>query len=471
MKTNEEAIPWSNVLSDLDRSKTTYFFVIAALVAAMGGLTFGYDSGITGSALIYIKPYFHFLPVEVSLYTSGLFLAGGVGALVAGPITDKFGRKKMLIVDGLLFGIFTITLALSINFYMVFISRLMVGFAIGADFAIATAYISEFSPKASRGRLAIIQQLMIFSGLTIAYWTGYFLSKTADWRLMIGLGVIPATILVSLRFILPESPRWLILNGKTEQLKKVLQKFNLNYSQEILPPPKPRRLRESIKNTSFKRAFFVIGMVVIFLQITGISDILYFGPTIYVYIGLSGTHAILNTAISESLGAIFFALSFILIDKWGRRKLMVLGYAGMAFSMIVMVIGLISFHNGIILISASVIFSAITIFLAFEHLGVGGVTWVLQGETMPDEMRGTSAGWLGSMNQFSNFAIVFIFPLWGAAYGYISFFEFEIVLDILAFILMLFFLPETKGVSLEEMPKLFSGRILQLGKKSKEGNN
>ena len=471
MKTNEEAIPWNRVLIDLDKSKTTYFFVIAALVAALGGLTFGYDSGITGSALIYVKPYLHLLPIEVSFYTSGLFLAGGVGALVAGPITDKFGRKKMLIVDGLLFGIFTLTLALSINFYMLFISRLMVGFAVGADFAIATAYISEFSPKASRGRLAVTQQLMIFSGLTIAYWVGYFLSKTADWRLMIGLGIIPAIILVSLRFVLPESPRWLILNGKTEQVRKVLRKFNLSYSQDILPPPKPRRLRESIKDISFKRAFFVIGMVVIFLQITGISDILYFGPTIYVYIGLSGTHAIFNTAISESLGAIFFALSFILIDRWGRRKLMVLGYAGMAFSMIVMVIGMISFHHGIILISAIVIFSAITIFLAFEHLGVGGVSWVLQGETMPDELRGTSAGWLGSMNQFSNFAIVFIFPLWAAAYGYTSFFEFEIILDILAFIVMLFLLPETKGVSLEEMPRLFSGRISQIGKKIKKGDN
>ncbi|MHB8560743.1 MAG: MFS transporter [Thermoplasmataceae archaeon] len=467
---DNQGIPYKEVLNRLDRSKTFFFFVIAALIAALGGLIFGYDSGITGSALLYVKPYFHLVPIEVSFYTSGLFLAGGIGALVAGPITDKFGRKKMLILDGFLYGVFTLTLALSINFIMLFVSRLMIGFAVGADFAIATAYISEFSPSSSRGRLAITQQLMIFSGLTIAYWTGYFLSKTGDWRLMIGIGILPAVILVSLRFVLPESPRWLALNGKTEQLKKTLQKFNIFIDQNIMPPPKAKPLRENLREIGYKRGFLIVGMVVIFLQISGISVILYFGPTIYVHIGLSGSRAIYNTAISETLGAIFFALSFIFIDKWGRRKLMVLGYGGMVFSMLLMIGGLLSFSSGTVILASIVIFSSITVFLAFEHLGVGGVSWVLQGETMPNEIRGTSAGWLASMNQFSNFAIVFIFPLWGAAYGYISFFELELIIDAFAFVFMLLLLPETKGITLEQIPRIFTGKILQIGKKDKGGN-
>ncbi|BAB67669.1 sugar transporter [Sulfurisphaera tokodaii str. 7] len=441
----------------LDNAEVIRLHILATIIGALGGFLFGYDTGIIGSVLVYVTPLFHLTPPEVAILTSGTSLLAGIGALAAGPITDKYGRKSLLVTDGIMYAVFALLSAIAINSFLLILWRSLVGFAIGADTAIATAYISEFSPKRWRGRLAITQQLMIFSGITASFWAGYLLSFSANWRLMLGLGVIPAVILVALRAFLPESPRWLLLNGMEEKAKNILRKFGVNIAENehIAAPSKELSFKEMFNNKAIRTAIILVGLWLAFQQITGINVILYYGPTIYKYLGLTGPRAILNTAISESLGAIEYAISFYLIDKWGRRKLGIFGYAGLVGSLAIMLIGLRAFTSGIVFAGVALVFTAMTLFLLFFHVGVGGVGWVLQGETIPTEVRGRGAGLLAAIDWFANFVIIFIFPYWKAAFGVYSFFALELVLSILAIAIVYLFMPETKGVSLEDMLKVF----------------
>ncbi|ARM75452.1 sugar porter family MFS transporter [Acidianus manzaensis] len=450
-------ITYEEAVKRLDNVNVRPIHIIAAIIAALGGFLFGYDTGIIGSTLVYVTPFFHLTPLDVAILTSGTSIFAGIGALAAGPITDKYGRKSLLIIDGIMYAVFALLSALAFNSISLIVWRSLVGFAVGADTAIATAYIAEFSPKKWRGSLAITQQLMIFSGITASYWAGYILSFSENWRLMLGLGVIPAIILVGLRFLLPESPRWLLLNNKENIAKKVFNKFGalIRDDEIVMAPAKEPSFKEMFRNKAVTTAIIIVGIWLAFQQITGVNVILYYGPEIYKYLGIVGSTAILYTAISESLGAIEYAISFYLIDRWGRRKLGILGYAGLVVSWIIMLIGLRYFFSGILFIGVSLVFSAMTLFLLFFHVGVGGVGWVLQGETIPTEVRGRGAGILAAIDWFANAAIIFLFPIWETALGVYSFFGFELLLSIIAIIIVYLFLPETKGISLEQMSKAF----------------
>ncbi len=451
-------ISYEEIVKMLDNEKVRRLHVLAAVIASLGGFLFGYDTGIIGSVLVYVTPFFHLSTGEVAILTAGTSLFAGIGALAAGPITDKYGRKSLLVADGAMYAVFALLSAIATTSFLLIVWRSLVGFAIGADTAIATAYISEFSPKKMRGRLAITQQLMIYSGITASFWAGYLLSFSANWRLMLGLGVIPAIILVALRMFLPESPRWLLLNGMQEKAKNVLKKFGVSIKDgdQITSPSRELTFKEIFSNKAIRTAIVLVGLWLIFQQITGINVILYYGPTIYKYLGLTGPRAILYTAISESLGAIEYGISFYLIDKWGRRRLGILGYGGLVASLIIMLVGLSEFTSSIIFVGVALVFSAMTLYLLFYHVGVGGVGWILQGETIPTEVRGRGAGLLAALDWFGNFAIIFVFPYWRAAFGVYSFFELELLLSIIAIIIVYLFFPETKGVSLEEMTKVFS---------------
>ncbi len=208
MASNKDSLTYEEVIERMDEATARRVYWIASVIAALGGFLFGYDTGVIGSALIFVTQYFHLTPFEVAVLTAFINIFAGIGALVAGPFIDRFGRKTLLIIDGVLYAIFAFLSAIAITSIDLIIWRSLVGFAIGADSAVATGYISEFAPKRFRGRMAIWQQLMIFAGFTVSFWIGFFLSHlppSINWRWMFGLGVVPAIILIALRFYLPES--------------------------------------------------------------------------------------------------------------------------------------------------------------------------------------------------------------------------------------------------------------------------
>lgn len=461
---SENNITFEQVVERMDRSKVNRVYIIATVITALGGFLFGYDTAIISTTLPFVTPLFNLVTGQVAFLVAGESVMAAIGALVAGPIVDRYGRKSLLIADGLMYLIFAILTALASSAILLIIWRTLIGFSIGADTAIATGYISEFSPKKVRGRLAITQQLMIFSGFTAAFWAGYFLSFSANWRLMYGLGAIPALILLVLRFYLPESPRWLLIQGKVDKAKNSIKRFGLTVKENIITPKPDKGFRDLVSNKPVRNALILVGIWLAFQQITGVNIILYFGPTIYGYLGLTGPRAILNTAISESLGGIEYGVSFLLIDRWGRRRLGVIGYSGLVFSLILMLIGIHYLDIHVLVLAVAFVFAAMTLFLLFFHIGVGGVGWVLQGETLPTEFRGRGMGILAAVDWIANFIIIFIFPYWKVAFGLLSFFVLELILSIIAILLISLYFPETKGVALEKMPGLFSRKFKEMRK-------
>src|SRR5262249_6597412 len=214
-----------NVLEELDSRIPTNFYWYLAVLACVGGFLFGYDTANIGSAL-------GFIPYHLSSFWTGYLVAGaslgaGAGALIAGPLTDKFGRKTLLITDAAIYAIGALLSAFTVNAFMLLSSRTLIGLAIGADSAIATAYIAEFAPRERRGQLSIIQQWMITVGILASYLVAVIIlvampdrADGIDWRLILGIGALPAILAVALRSRMPESPRWLMLDGRYAETKK-----------------------------------------------------------------------------------------------------------------------------------------------------------------------------------------------------------------------------------------------------------
>ncbi|QRF75859.1 D-xylose transporter XylE [Thermoplasmatales archaeon] len=465
MADSEGEISYDKLADRIDRNKAKRVIYMITIVAALGGFLFGYDNGVIGSVLLYVP--FPLTANSTAILVSYISFIAAIGAVVAGPITDRFGRKSMLIADGAMYFVFAILAAVSTNLTLLIIWRSLAGFAIGADTAVATSYISEYVPSRSRGKYAYSQQLMIFSGGVISFWVGYALAPSADWRLMLGLAALPAAVMLILRSFLPESPRWLVMNGKVDKAKQILKRIGVEVKEKIIPPGKDASYFEILKNRSVRNALIVVGLWLAFQQITGINVILYYGPYIYKYIGLSGSRAILNTAISETLGVLEFWVSFMLIEKWGRRGLGILGYGGIAGSLIIMLVGIMYFSSGALVIAAIVIFAASTLFLVFFHVGVGGVGWILQGESLDPHYRVTGAGIMAAADWIANGIILWIFPIWKADYGLFSFFAFELVLSAISVIFVVLMVPETKGKTIEQMDQVYGRPIRELRKEVK----
>src|SRR3954447_8288636 len=227
----------ASVLDGLDSSSMTGLYWYLALLACIGGFLFGYDTAVIGSVL-------DFIPYQLSNFWTGYLVAdaslgAAVGALAAGPLTDRFGRKSLLMADASIYALGALLSAITVNAAMLITSRTLIGLAVGADSAIATGYIAEFAPKGRRGQLSIIQQWMITVGILVSYLIALLVflvaptsAKTADWRIILGVGAVPAVIAVLLRARMPESPRWLIQQGRFADTSTALKKLGVDVSED-----------------------------------------------------------------------------------------------------------------------------------------------------------------------------------------------------------------------------------------------
>ena len=265
-----------------------------ALLACIGGFLFGYDTAVIGSVL-------DFIPYHLSAFWTGYLVAGAslgaaVGALAAGPLTDRFGRKSLLMADASIYAIGALLSAFTINAAMLITSRTLIGLAVGADSAIATAYIAEFAPKGRRGQLSIIQQWMITVGILVSYLVALLIfvlapdsAKSVDWRVILGIGAIPAIIAVLLRARMPESPRWLIQQGRYADTSAALGKLGIDVSEEEVRRTADRIMEAEAEQSGasrgrglwtpgVKRALAIVSVFFVFQQITGINVPFYYGP-------------------------------------------------------------------------------------------------------------------------------------------------------------------------------------------------
>ncbi len=455
---------------------TTYIFGIT-LVATLGGLLFGYDTAVISGAEKSIEAYL-IKPLGLNSLIHGATVSSALigcilGGMTSGLLSNHWGRKKTLIFASLLFFVsalgsgypeaffFTkgepsIALLLTFNFY-----RVIGGIGVGLASAVSPMYISEIAPAHIRGRLVSFNQFAIIFGMLVVYFVNWGIAfgqsiewiNDIGWRYMFVSEAIPAALFGILLFLVPETPRYLLLSNKDEKAKSVLRKLYTNNetSQTIF-----QEIKQSVGQATSRGKLFSYGKVVIiigillsvFQQFVGINVALYYAPRIFESMGAAKDASMLQTIIMGFVNVLFTVVAILTVDKWGRKPLLITGSIGMSIGMFA--ISALAFNN-IIGISTLVF---IIIYTASFMMSWGPICWVLISEIFPNKIRGQAVAVAVACQWFANYLISSTYPAMmefsgGMTYGFYG------LMAVLSALFVWKMVPETKGKSLEEMEKLW----------------
>jgi sugar porter (SP) family MFS transporter len=439
--------------------------VMTAAIAGLGGLLFGYDTGIIASALLFVKKDFDLSGFEQGMVVSAVPVGAIFGAAIAGQAADRLGRRLTIISSAVVFIIGALASAASPDLAVLVIARVLLGVAVGLASANAPVYISEVAPPDARGRLVSYFQLSVTVGILVAYLVGLAFSGIDGWRWMLGLGAVPALALGIGMLEMPQSPRWLVMVGQDYAARKVLQKIRRDDEEAITQEleeikgsieAEPGGWRDLLQPSV--RAALVIGVgLAVLQQVTGINTVIYYAPTIIQFTGINGNSAAIVASLG--VGVINIAATIValrLIDREGRRPLLMVGVTGMVIALFTLGLAFLG-NAGSTFISVVAIGSLMAYVAAFA-ISLGPIFWLMNSEIYPLNVRSKAAG-VGTMaNWTSNFVISLTFlPLidllgrTGAfwAYGAVG-------------VLTLWFcwkmVPETKDRELEEIEAIFKER-------------
>lgn len=440
-------------------------FALIAIVAGLGGLLFGYDTGVISGALLFIRKAFHLDPAMQGVVVAIALGAAAVGAALAGTLSDAFGRRVVLLVTAAIFILGALVSAVAPGTDILLAGRVLIGGAIGVASMLTPLYLSEISPPEKRGAIVTINQFYITLGIVISYLVGYALSHGGNgWRWMLGLGAVPGIVLLAGMLYLPESPRWLAGKGNNEAARSALVflRGHGDVSGEL------NDLRHDIVSKGRKvapwsellrkhlRRPLIVGIgLAIFQQITGINTVIYFAPTIFQNAGLpSASVSILATAGIGVVNVVMTLVAMRLLDIAGRRKLLFWGLAGMLVTLLILSAGfMIGLHGGLTYVT---VFS-IAAYVGFFAIGLGPVFWLLISEIFPLSIRGrgmsfaTIANWLFNMLV----SLTFLDMVHGIGRG--PTFLIYAGMTLITIVFTWFLVPETRGRSLEEIETELGG--------------
>lgn len=433
------------------------FILIVSIVAALGGLLFGFDTAIISGTIPYIQPYFNLNGTQLGWAVSCILIGCAMGALFAGTMAENLGRKYVLVVCALLFVVSGIGAGLSQHLFVFVLFRIIGGLGVGAAAIVSPMYIAEIAPASWRGKLVSLYQLAIVSGILLAYFSNYALSDLGEnnWRWMFASQVLPAGLFLGMLFLLPETPRWLIKKGRDEEAHTVLSKV----AGEEFSTYEILEIKKSFQNESknkFSELFakkhlpilYVGVLIAVFQQITGINAILYYAPVIFKETGLDTSDSLLQTI---GIGAInvlstFIAIGFV--DKVGRKTFLLVGslLMGMALVSVALCFRYQYFENYLVLIS-------LLIYVSAFGCTLGAVTWVYLSEIFPNRIRGLAMSLATLALWLADFLVTYTFPILAEKLGTSStLFTYAICCGV-AFLYILLKVPETSGKSLEEIER------------------
>jgi len=431
--------------------------LIFSTAAALGGLLFGFDTGVISGAIHFIKIEFNLNAYQEGFAVSNLMVACVIGALLAGPIADWTGRKKVLILCAVLFTVSAILSALPRSFTELVIARFIGGMGVGMASVVSPMYIAEISPAKIRGRLVALNQLAIVVGILLSYLSNWLLVDTGinNWRYMLVAEILPAiTFLVGLFFI-PESPRWLTKEGLEKEALDVLNivagAANADHElQEVKKSlsEKSTSLKELL-HPSLRRVLIVGILFSLFAHITGIDTIIYYGPIIFLESGFKTDSALLASVMIGITNLIFTFVGMAMVDKAGRKFLLLVGLAGMGISMM-----LVGFCMQSDMISAKWTLLWIMTYIASFAMSIGVVIWVYLSEIYPTRVRGQALSVATMVLWLGNVILTQLFPVMMERFGGGTFYIFSFIC-LLAFIFTWTMVKETKGVSLEEIEEMW----------------
>lgn len=512
-------------------NKSTLYTYSTALIVALGGFLMGFDASVISGAVGFIETQFQLTKLELGWAVSCLTLTSTLAMATAGPISDRIGRRKVLFYSAFLYFISAVGSAVAPTFSILIIARMVGGFAVGASLIIAPMYIAEIAPSKIRGKLVSFNQLNIVVGISAAFFANYMILtysqsnaewvqflqlKEYNWRWMLGIEALPALLYFLFLFIVPESPRWLIMKNKVDKAELILLRFNdkqatdeiirsVMESQKTGEKPKKASVRDLL-NPALKLVLLVGLVVAITQQITGINSVFYYAPMIFAQTGI-GTDASFSQAIMVGVvNLIFTIIAMLLIDKLGRKPLLVIGVSGVVITMflltyafgaakytltaentknlpaeidrttlapmfdkvyesdvdfnkaIVSSLGaeVVQKHNDVIVSSAIKMNSVLVLigilgFVASFAISLGPVMWVLLSELFPNHVRGLAISFVGFINSAVSFTVQLVFPWELVNLGNATTFFIYGVFGVIGLAFIIFKLPETKGKTLEEL--------------------
>ncbi|QSO48913.1 sugar porter family MFS transporter [Alicyclobacillus mengziensis] len=426
-----------------------YFF------GALGGLLFGYDTGVISGAILFVQKDLHLTAFTEGVVVSSILVGAMIGAAVSGTLTDKLGRKKVVIAGAAIFCIGAIGSALSPTTGVLILFRIMLGLAVGSASTLVPMYLSEMAPTEARGSLSSLNQLMIVIGILLAYIVNYIFSPTGDWRWMLGLAFVPGIILLIGMSLLPESPRWLLKQGREGEARSILDALRKGQGveTEVAEIKATNALEQGgwkdLTSRWVRPALWVAVGLAVFQQIIGCNTVLYYAPTTFKTVGLGNSAAILGTVGIGVVQVIMTIVAVRLIDKVGRKPLLVIGSIGMSLSLLVL--GIMHAIYGTSPSVGWMTLICLAAYISFFSISWGPVMWVMLSEIFPLSIRGVGMGIGAVVNWFSNLVVSLTFPSLLKTFGISSLFIGYGIMGILALIFVILKVSETKGRSLEQI--------------------
>lgn len=464
-------------MNEASRANMGLIIAIVA-VATIGGLLFGYDSGAVNGTQDGLKSTFALSEGGLGFTVGSLLIGCFIGAFLAGRLADLIGRRNVMILTAILFLIGALIQGFSHEQWIFVVARIAGGMAVGAASVLSPAYISEVAPANIRGRMTTVQQIMIISGLTAAFVVNYYLAKTAGastnlfwggyeaWRWMYWMQAIPATVFLIALFFIPESPRYLVSKGRNEEAARVLTSLfgadtatkKLTEIQASFSDHRPalRDILDPVKG-GVRPVVWAGLLLAVFQQLVGINVIFYYGATLWQLAGFTENDALLINIVSGLVSIAACFVTVALVDRIGRKPLLLIGSAGMAVALFAMVF---AFSQGSLDADGKLVLSqqlgiiaviAANLYVIFFNVSWGPVMWVMLGEMFPNQIRGSALAVCGFAQWFSNYLIAQSFPIMAAGLGLAVSYSFYAVCAVISFFLVQKFIHETKGKELEEM--------------------
>jgi MFS transporter, SP family, galactose:H+ symporter len=438
---------------------------IIAATAALGGLLFGYDTGVISGALLFLREAFHLSSLMLGVVTSIALAGAAGGAAVAGLLADRFGRRPILIVTAVMFVAGAIVSALAGSLTLLLAGRLLVGIGIGGASMLTPLYLSEIAPARERGALVSFNQLALTLGILVSYLVGYGLAASGAWRWMLGLGAVPGVILAVGMLFLPESPRWLAGHGYADKAKAALRRLR---GRDADIDVELRQLRADLRidvqslpqsrlGHRAARLPLIVGIgLAVFQQVTGINTVIYFAPVIFQASGLSSASAaILATAGIGVVNVLMTLVAIWLVDRVGRRVLLLSGLAGMGLSLCVLGLGfLLGTGPALGWLTAT----SLATYVGCFAIGLGPVFWLLISEIFPLAIRARGMSAATIANWLANLAVALTFLNLVDLLGRPNVFFLYAALTSGALLFARALVPETKGLSLEAIDALWIKR-------------
>ncbi|MBU8821532.1 sugar porter family MFS transporter [Mycolicibacterium goodii] len=444
------------------------FLTKLTVIATLGGLLFGYDTGVISGALLYMKDDLALSPFgEATVVSSLLFPGAAFGALFGGRVADRIGRKRSLLVCAMLFLAGALACALAPNVQIMVAARIVLGLGVGAAAVTCPLYLAEMAPADRRGRMVTINELMIVTGQMLAFVTNALLDHLIHdphvWRTMLAVAAIPAVALLVGMLALPDSPRWYGLNGRLDEAKAVLARSRpaaeadteydliVEHTEHVLS--RQSTPFSAIRDVPWIRRVVLIGCgLAIVQQATGINTVNYYAPTILEQSGLGVSAALVATIAVGVTSVVTTVVGIILLGYIGRRTMLLIGFGGVAASQAALALVFLMPESTT---RSYVILGCMVAFVGFVQMFIGTCVWLLLSEIFPLSIRGFAMGVAVFVLWCTNAVISFLFPLLNNALGSTGTFGLFVLVNLGSWMFVRQLVPETKGTSLEELEERF----------------